>query len=427
MPELAGPVSIILAAGHGKRMKSDLAKVLHQVCGRPMIAYVVEAARDAGARSIVVVVGYEADQVRMALAEEPDVYFVDQVQQLGTGDAVKACRPLLRDYTGPALVLVGDEPLLHPEPLANLLERQRSDHAGCLLGTAIVNDPTGFGRILRDSAGRFLRIVEQRDCTPEEAAIREVNPSCYVFELPVLWDALDRLDTSNAQHEYYLTDAPALLHAMGHKVFALPVLHATDILGVNTRQHLAQANLLMQERILDRHMNAGVTIVDPRNTYIDGRATIGRDTIIHPFTMITGRVHVGERCRIGPFTHLRDGTTLESGVEAGAFVELSQTHMGERAMARHHAYLGNTKVGPGSNIGAGAITANYDGRVKSQTTIGESAFIGSGSILIAPVTVGDRATIGAGAVVTRGQSIPPDQTVVGVPAHPLGMKDRSKS
>jgi bifunctional UDP-N-acetylglucosamine pyrophosphorylase/glucosamine-1-phosphate N-acetyltransferase len=247
-----------------------------------------------------------------------------------------------------------------------------------------------------------------------------------VFELPVLWDALDRLDTSNAQHEYYLTDAPALLQTMGRKVLALPLFHANDILGVNTRQHLAQANLLMQERILERHMTEGVTIVDPRNTYIDGRATIGRDTIIYPFTMITGRVDVGDHCRIGPFTHLRDGTTLASGAEAGAFVELSQTHMAEGARARHHAYLGNTYVGRAANIGAGAITANFDGRVKAQTRIGEAAFVGSGSILIAPVTVGDRATVGAGAVVTRGQTIPEGQTVVGVPAHPLTGKDREQ-
>lgn len=422
MAQLAGPVAIILAAGHGKRMKSDLAKVLHQVCGRPMISYVVDAARGAGARTLIVVVGYGADQVRSALANEPDVLFAEQSQQLGTGDAVKACHDLLRDYSGPALVLVGDEPLLRPEPLESLLERQAAEGACCLLGTTIAEDPTGFGRVLRDSAGRFLRIVEQRDCTPEEAAIREINPSCYVFELPTLWDALDRLDTSNAQHEYYLTDAPALLLAMGRKVLALSVLSANDILGVNTRQHLAQANLLMQERILDRHMTAGVTIVDPRNTYIDGRATIGRDTVLYPFTMITGNVDVGENCRIGPFTHLREGTILESGVEAGAFVELSQTQMGEGARARHLAYLGNASVGPAVNIGAGAITANFDGRVKSPTKIGAGASIGAGSILIAPVSVGERATTGAGSVVTRGQTIADDATVVGVPARPLPRK-----
>ncbi len=262
----------------------------------------------AGARTIIVVIGYAADQVLESLHGEPDIFFVTQSQQLGTGHAVKICRELLADYQGPVLVLVGDEPLLRPEPLADLLARQEHDGAACLLGTAKVHDPMGFGRILRDSAGRFIRIVEERDCTPEEKAIREVNPSCYVFQLPLLWKALDEIGTSNAQHEYYLTDAPERLLAMGEKVKALNVLRADDILGVNTRQHLAQAATVMQARIQDHWMTEGVTIVDPHNTYIDGRATIGRDTVIHPFTVISGQVSIGAGCQVGPFTHLRDGT-----------------------------------------------------------------------------------------------------------------------
>ena len=292
---MQGPVAIILAAGQGKRMKSEKAKVLHEVCGQPMIRYVVDAARGAGAKTIVVVVGYAADQIREYLKDEPDILFATQTEQLGTGHAVKICRPLLADYEGPALVLVGDEPLLRPEPLADLLERQHHDQAACLLGTAVLDDPTGFGRILRDSAGRFLRIVEERDCTPEERALKEVNPSCYVFELPGLWDALDQIGTSNAQGEYYLTDAPEHLKSMGRKVLALNVLRADDVLGVNTRQHLAQAGAIMQSRIQDHWMTEGVTIVDPRNTYIDGRASIGRDTVIYPFTVITGAVKIGSR------------------------------------------------------------------------------------------------------------------------------------
>jgi bifunctional UDP-N-acetylglucosamine pyrophosphorylase / glucosamine-1-phosphate N-acetyltransferase len=414
-----GPVAIILAAGHGKRMKSDRAKVLHEVCGRPMISYVVDAARNAGAKSIIVVVGFEADQVREALRSDPDIHFVTQANQLGTGDAVRVCRPLLNDYQGPALVLVGDEPLLRPEPLADLLARQASDQAACLLGTAVVADPTGFGRILRDSAGRFLRIVEQRDCTPEEVAIREINPSCYVFELPLIWSALDRLDTGNAQGEYYLTDAPTLLHSMGRKVAALPVLAAEDVLGVNTREHLAEAHVLMQRRIQSRLMTEGVSIVDPQNTSIDGRTQIGPDTIIFPFTVISGTVKIGRGCRVGPFTHLRDGTILDDGAEVGAFVETSRSHLEQGARARHLAYLGDASVGAHSNIGAGAITANFDGRTKAQTTIGPNSMIGAGSILIAPVEVGRGATVGAGAVVTKGTTIAENEVVVGVPAKPL--------
>ena len=420
---MTGPVAILLAAGHGKRMKSSRAKILHEVCGRPMISYVVEAARGAGAKTIIVVVGAGADQVRAALADEPDVLFAVQENQLGTGDAVRSCRALLEDYHGPAFVLVGDEPLIRPEPLADLLERQRDEAAACLLGTAVVPDPTGFGRILRDSAGRFLKIVEQRDCTPEEAAITEVNPSCYVFELPGLWDALDLLDTGNAQGEYYLTDAPTLLLAMNRKVLALPVLAPDDILGVNTRQHLSQAHAIMQTRILDRLMTEGVSIVDPRNTYVDGRCEIGEDTVIFPYSFLTGHVKVGRGCRIGPMSHLRDGTILEDGAEVGAFVEVSRSSLGEGARARHLAYLGDAVVGAGSNISAGVITANFDGRIKSQTAIGRNAMIGAGSILIAPVTIGNDATVGAGAVVTKNHDVPEGATVVGIPARPLPKSD----
>ena len=415
---MQGPVAIILAAGHGKRMKSETAKVLHEVCGLPMIHYVVEAVRGAGARTIIVVVGYGADQVKMALSDEPDILFASQERQLGTGDAVRACRSLLAGYQGPALVLVGDEPLIRPGPLADLLAIRETDGASCLLGTAIVPDPTGFGRILRDGAGRFLRIVEERDCSPEERAILEVNPSCYVFELPVLWDALDRLDTGNAQGEYYLTDAPQLLQSMGRRVIALPCLAPDDILGVNTRQHLAQANAILQGRIQDGLMEEGVSIVDPRNTYIDGRARIGRDTVVYPFSVITGRVEVGVGCKVGPFAHLRAGTVLEDGAEVGAFVEVSRSHLEAGARARHLAYLGDAHLGRSVNVGAGVITANFDGREKHPTTVGDDAFLGSGSILVAPVNVGAGATVGAGAVVTRNRDVAPGQTVVGVPARP---------
>ena len=413
---MQGPVAIILAAGHGKRMKSERAKVVHDVCGRPMIRYVVEAARGAGAKTIVVVVGYGADQVRAALDHEPDVLFATQEQQLGTGDAVKACQPLLKDYKGPALVLVGDEPLIRSQPLADLLERHKNEHAACLLGTARVPDPTGFGRIVRDDAGRFLRIVEERDCNPDEKGIREINPSCYVFELPGLWDALDKLTTGNAQGEYYLTDAPSLLGSMGRKVLALDVLEADDILGVNTRQHLAQAHEIMQRRIQEHWMTEGVSIVDPRNTYIDGRAEIGVETVVLPFTVITGQVRIGKHCKIGPFAHLRDGTVVADHVELGAFVEVNRSTIESGTNAKHLAYIGDAHLGPNVNIGATAVTANYNGWAKNKTHIGANAMIGAGAVLVAPVSVGAGAKVGANAVVTSGHDVPDHATVVGVPA-----------
>ncbi len=421
---MQGPVAIILAAGQGKRMRSERAKVLHEVCGQPMIHYVVDAARGAGAKTIIVVIGYAADQVRQCFRGMPDILFATQTEQLGTGHAVKICRPLLTDYEGPSLVLVGDEPLLRAQPLADLLERQEADQAACLLGTAVMDDPMGFGRIVRDSAGRFLRIVEERDCTPEERAIKEVNPSCYVFKLPELWDALDQIGTGNAQGEYYLTDAPQHLITMGKKVVALNVLQADDVLGVNTRQHLAFAGATMQARIQDYWMTEGVTIVDPRNTCIDGRASIGADTIIYPFTVISGAVKVGLRCRIGPHTHLREGTILEDGVEVGAFVEIKQSHIGAGTIVRHLAYLGDADVGENTNVGATVVTANFDGVRKNTSRIGSRARLGAGVILIAPVTIGDDAIVGANAVVTRNQNVADGQTVVGVPAQPIERKPR---
>jgi len=420
---MQGPVAIILAAGHGKRMKSDKAKVLHEVCGSPMIRYVVDAARGAGAKSIIVVVGYASEQVVAALKGEPDLYLAIQSEQLGTGHAVKCCRPLLDDYEGPVMILVGDEPLLRPGPLANLLERQRVDGAACLLGTAVVGNPSGFGRILRDSAGRFLRIVEERDCNPEEKAIREVNPSCYVFELPALWDALDRVGTGNAQGEYYLTDAPALLNEMGKKVVALDVLDADDILGVNTRQHLTQAGAIMQRRIQDHWMTEGVTIVDPSNTYIDGQVKIGQDTVIYPFSFLSGSVTIGAHCRVGPFAHLREGTVLHDGVEVGAFVEIKNSNLEQGTIARHLAYLGDAQVGRNVNIGATAVTANFDGTSKHPTQIGENARIGAGAILIAPVTIGQNAEVGANAVIPRNQNVPDGETVIGIPARRIERED----
>lgn len=416
---IQGPVAIILAAGQGKRMRSERPKVLHEVCGQPMIRYVVEAARGAGVRSIIVIVGYGGDEVRAALADEPDIHFAEQREQRGTGHAVKCARPLLEGFSGPAMVLVGDEPLMRAEPLADLLQRGQEQKTACLLGTATVDDPTGFGRILRDTAGHFLRIIEQRDCDPDEALIREVNPSCYVFELPLMWQALDQLGTSNAQGEEYLTDAPTILQGMGHKVMALNLLHADDILGVNTREHLAEAAAIMQRRIMSNLMLNGVSIVDPRNTYIDGRAEIGVETTILPFTVIQGRVSVGKGCRIGPFAHLREGTVLADGVDVGAFVELKSSTLGENTLARHLAYLGDAHVGPNVNIGAGTITANFDGREKQPTEIGAGAMIGAGAVLVAPVRVGEKALIAAGAVVPPRTEVPPGGRVAGVPARPM--------
>ena len=416
---MIGPVAVILAAGQGKRMKSDKPKVLHEVCGQSMIRHVVNAAFGAGVSDVVVIVGQGADQVKASLAGTPNVHFATQERQLGTGDAVKSAKAVLSGYDGPVMILVGDEPCLRSGPLAELLEKQKATQVACLMGTSIVPDPSGYGRILRDTTGAFLRIIEQKDCTPEQAAITEVNPSCYVFMAQLLWESLEEVIPSNAQGEFYLTDAPEILQKKGHEVQAIVTLEPDDILGINTRQHLAEAHAIMSRRILDKLMEDGVTIFDPKSTYVDSRAKIGADTVIYPFSVVDGEVTVGKNCRIGPFALIRHGTVLADGVEIGAFVDIVRSDIGEGTLVRHLAYLGDTEVGKRVTVGAGAITANFDGRHKQQTKIGDQVTIGAGSVLVAPTSIGNRSKVGAGAVVTPARPVPPDTTVVGVPAQPI--------
>ena len=421
-----GPVAIILAAGQGKRMKSEKAKVLHEVCGRPMIRYVVDAARGAGARTIVVVVGYAADQVLEALQGEPDILFATQTEQLGTGHAVKICRPLLEGYHGPALILVGDEPLLRPEPLADLLARQEHEGAACLLGTAKVHDPMGFGRILRDSAGRFLRIVEERDCTPEEKAIREVNPSCYVFELPLLWDALDQIGTSNAQREYYLTDAPERLMSMGRKV------HGPE--RAAARRHPRRQHPPAPGPGRDGHAGPDPGPLDDRGRdhrrspqHLHRRPGVDRPRHRHLPVHGDLRRRQDRRQLPGRPVHPPARRDRARGRRRGRGVRRDQgSHLESGTIARHLAYLGNASVGRDVNIGAGTITANFDGVRKNQTEIGDRAQIGSGAVMVAPVTIGQDAVVGAGAVITRGTRIEDGDTVVGVPARPLAAKQEAR-
>ena len=422
---MKGPVAVILAAGQGKRMKSDKPKVLHEVCGQSMIRHVVNAAFGAGISDVVVIVGQGADEVKASLAGTPNVHFALQERQQGTGDAVKSAQKTLEGYSGPVMILVGDEPCLRSGPLAELLQKQKETGVACLMGTSIVPDPSGYGRILRDTTGRFLRIIEQKDCTPEQAAITEVNPSCYVFTAPLLWEALEEVRPANAQGEYYLTDAPEILQRTGHDVQAIVTLEPDDILGINTRQHLAEAHAIMSLRILNKLMDEGVTVFDPRSTYVDSRAKIGADTVIYPYSVVDGEVTVGKNCRIGPFALIRHGTVLEDNVEIGAFVDIVRSELGEGTLVRHLAYLGDTEVGKRVTVGAGAITANFDGRHKQQTKIGNQVTIGAGSVLVAPTSIGDRSKVGAGAVVTPARPVPPDTTVVGVPAQPIAKSNEN--
>lgn len=412
-------IAVVLAAGKGERMKSDRPKVLHEVCGRPMIEYVLDAVRGAGAGRIIVVVGHAASQVQAALAEHSDVEFALQTDQRGTGHAVEVCRNQLQSHDGPVLIVTGDSPLLRASSLAQLCEAQRTERAACVFGTAEVASPFGLGRVVRDSGGEFLRIVEERDASPAEKLIREINPSYYVFAAQDLLDALTKIRPNNRQNQLYLTDCPGVLKNEGKRVIAARVLSEEEAYGVNSRDQLAVAHEILQRRIQLEWMQRGVTIVDPRSTFIDSRVTIGLDTVIRPFTYIQGPASIGPRCRIGPFAHIRPGTRLAADVEVGAFVEVNRTQMDEGAMARHLAYLGDAVVGAGATIGAGAITANFDGASKHPTKIGEGSLIGAGSVLVAPVTVGASATVGAGSVVTKRTEVAAGTVVAGVPARPL--------
>jgi bifunctional UDP-N-acetylglucosamine pyrophosphorylase/glucosamine-1-phosphate N-acetyltransferase len=415
-------VTVVLAAGEGTRMKTNRAKVLHELCGRPMIDYVLDAARAAGSRRIIVVVGHRADEVRAALSGHGDIEFVEQTEQRGTGHAVQMCSALLRSHDGPVLILTGDSPLVRGSSLLQLVETREQAQAACVLGTATVANPFGLGRIVRDAEARFQRIVEEKDASDDERAIREINPSYYVFRCVDLLDSLNKIRPNNKQKQLYLTDCPGVLLADGKKVLARNVLEEEEAYGVNSRDELARAFYILQRRIHQHWMNEGVTIADPRSTFIDSRVTIGQDTVILPFSYIQGPSEIGPHCRIGPFAHIRPGTRLDADVEVGAFVEVNRSHLGEGTTARHLAYLGDAVTGPQANIGAGAITANFDGKEKHPTAIGERAMIGAGAVLIAPVTVGADAIVGAGAVVTKRHDVPDGATVAGVPAKSLDRK-----
>jgi bifunctional UDP-N-acetylglucosamine pyrophosphorylase/glucosamine-1-phosphate N-acetyltransferase len=316
--------AVILAAGQSTRMATELPKVLHEVCGRPMLDYVVTACRDAGIPRLVIVVGYRKQQVIDSVPEQDDVTWVEQVEQKGTGHAVLCCESALRagDFAN-VVVLCGDGPLIRAETIRTLLERHTSQNNSATLATAMLDNPHGYGRIVRDSAGELVGITEELDCTPEQCAIHEVNPSYYCFRTAPMLEALGQIRPDNAKGEYYITDALHILIRAGHRVQAITAVPAEDILSINDRRQLAEVNKIMQWRVHDRLFGQGVSVLDPANTLIDARAEIGQDTVVHPYTYIHGRVRVGKRCSIGPFACLRDGVVLGDDQTVGAFTELT--------------------------------------------------------------------------------------------------------
>lgn len=449
------PVNVlILAAGLGTRMKSDQAKVLHKLGSRTLIAHVLRTAARLDPARIFVVVGHQSEQVaaaaRAALDEKmaARLQFIHQAEQRGTGHAVKCAAAALASATGELVVFYGDTPLVKAATLKRLIdEHERGGHAATIV-TIRLADPPAYGRIIRDPAGSFVKIVEQRDCTPEQAAITEINPGFYCFNIPALLPALEKLSPQNAQGEYYLTDVPEHMLAAGHSVGTILHDDPHELEGINNRVELAAMWKRLRTETLQRLMLEGVTIIDPESTYIDDGVTIGQDTVIHPQVIIEGEsrigrqseihswshlinVEIGDRCHVlngsvitnsrlaghnsvGPFAHLRMNAELREEATVGNFVEIKKSTIGRKTKAMHLTYLGDATVGERVNIGAATVTCNFDGKQKHPTIIEDDVKIGSDTMLVAPVRVGRGAMTGAGAVVI--EDVPPDSLAVGVPA-----------
>lgn len=441
--------TVVLAAGYGTRMKSDLPKMMHPVMGRPMIEWAVRTAQSVSQLPPVVVVGHKRELIEQLLGD--GVRYAVQHEMLGTGHAVMQATEVLQGQADVALVTYGDMPLLQSDTLQKLIDLflQLHNNEQAMPAIAMLtierDDPQGFGRIIRNEQGDIQNIVEEADCTPVQKLIRELNPGIYCFDAAWLWENLARIPVS-AKGEYYLTDMVGIAVAQGRRV-ATMFAPLEDVDGINTRVHLANATAVMRRRILEKHMLAGVTIVDPATTYIEDTVTIGQDTTILPGTMLQGATQIGkhaligphaqiidcvigDHCRvtysvleqarmdghseIGPFAHLRRGAHLAEGVHMGNFGEVKNSYLGPGTKMGHFSYIGDTQIEGNANIGAGTITCNYDGVNKHKTQIGQGAFIGSDTLLVAPVTIGAGATTGAGSVVTK--DVPPGALVYGVPA-----------
>jgi bifunctional UDP-N-acetylglucosamine pyrophosphorylase/glucosamine-1-phosphate N-acetyltransferase len=419
-------IAIILAAGRGTRMKSDTPKVLHEILGKPMISYVTGAVSGAGVKDMVVVTGFGSDKVK-DFFYGTKVKIVAQKKLLGSADAVSMAKREISN-SGDVLVVYGDTPLITEETIKKLIEKHKSSGASLTLLTAVLKDPTGYGRIIRDTYGRITKIAEEDEAREYKIETSEINVGTCVFTCRDLLDALKNIGCDNSKKEYYLTDAVKILFTRGKKVESIAMENLKEMIGVNSRIELAEAVNVMKNRLMEELMASGVTIQDPATTTIYPDVLIGKDTVIYPNTIIESDVRIGENCHIGPFARLRGGTRIGDRTEIGNFVELVRTQVDVSTKIKHHTYLGDTKVGKNVNIGAGTITANYDGRNKNRTFIGDGAFIGVGAILIAPVKIGKKALVGAGSVILRGQNVKDGATVAGVPAKILRRRvgDRRK-
>ena len=401
-------IAVMLAAGKGTRMKSNKSKLVHKIYGKELIKRVVETTKKAGVNDIVAVVGYLKEQVKDVLKD--DVKYVVQEEMLGTGHAVMQAAKYLKGKKGKVLILNGDVPILRPETIEKILNKSRENKEYATLLSAIYDNPTGYGRIIRDEGGNVKGIVEEKDATDEQKKLQEINAGVYCFDIQELLKALKELQPNNAQGEYYLTDVIKIMNDKGLRTGALIVKDNKEILGVNDRIQLETVTKILQKRINEEHMRNGVTIEDLNSTYIYDDVQIGTDTVIHPNTTIKSDVVIGNDCEIGPNSYIREGCNLADNVKIGSFVEIKKANIGKGTKVPHLSYIGDCTIGENTNIGCGSITCNYDGKEKHKTTIGNNCFIGSNTNFVAPVNIGDGATIGAGSTIT--EDVPADALAI---------------
>lgn len=391
-------MAIVLAAGKGTRMKSKKSKLVQKIYGKEIVKRAVENAKKSGINDIVAVVGYQKEEVMEVLGDS--VKYAVQEEMLGTGHAVMQAKEFLAGKKGKVLVLNGDVPLLRPETLNKLVEKSIENREYATLLTAIYDNPTGYGRIIRDEGGNIKGIVEEKDTKASQRKIKEINAGIYCFDIEELFSALEKIKPNNAQGEYYITDVISIMNKKGLKTGAVIVEDNTEILGINDRIQLEMLTKVLQMRINTEHMKNGVTIEDVNNTYIYDDVQIGMDTVIHPNTIIKSDVEIGEDCEIGPNSYIREGCRLSNKVKIGSFVEIKKAIIGEGTKVPHLSYMGDCEIGERCNIGCGTITCNYDGFHKSKTIIGNHSFIGSNTNLVAPVTLGDKTFVAAGSTIT---------------------------
>lgn len=401
-------------------MKSGLPKVLHPICGRPMLEYVLGLARDLKVNKTVVVLGYKHAEVKKRL--RPGLKIAIQRRMIGTADAIKAAFSALGNFKGTVLVLYGDIPLLKKETVQKLLRYHQENNFDATLLSADVAKPEGYGRVLRDKYASISGIVEEKDADDFQKEIKEINTGIICFDKGKLQEALRQIRPDNRKKEYYLTDAIGIFHKKGYSLGSIKIKDAKEAMGINSREDLARANSIMQKRINLAHMQAGVSIVDTDSTFIGYGAKIGPDTVIYPFTVIERDVKIGKRCSVGPFAHIRDGSRITDDVVAGNFLEIVRSTILANTFVKHFGYLGDSRIGRRVNIGAGTVIANFDGAKKNTTVIEDGAFIGSDSVLVSPVRVGKGAVTGAGSVVLKKHNILAGTAVAGVPARLIRKK-----